>query len=137
LWLGSKVKTAKIVIKIRPNQGIWRSAYYALLTGLGAGLVSAAGIGLLTGLILGPLFGVAFGPPFGVAIELFASLFFGGEPCIQHLLLRLIFYGADYIPWNYAHFLDYAAERIFLYKMGGGYIFVHRLLLKYFAALRI
>jgi hypothetical protein len=32
-------------------------------------------------------------------------------------------------------FLDYAAERMFLRKVGGGYIFVHRLLQDYFAAL--
>jgi nucleoside phosphorylase len=44
--------------KIRPNQGISRSAYYALLTGLGAGLVSAVGVGLLMGLVFGPLYGV-------------------------------------------------------------------------------
>jgi hypothetical protein len=39
------------------------------------------------------------------------------------------------MPWNYPRFLDYAAERILLRKVGGGYIFVHRLLLEYFAAL--
>ena len=39
------------------------------------------------------------------------------------------------MPWNYAAFLDYAAGRVFLRKVGGGYIFVHRMLLEYFAAL--
>ena len=39
------------------------------------------------------------------------------------------------MPWNYPRFLDYATERILLRKVGGGYIFVHRLLLEYFAAL--
>lgn len=38
------------------------------------------------------------------------------------------------MPWIYPHFLDYAAERILLRKVGGGYIFVHRLLLEYFAS---
>jgi len=32
-------------------------------------------------------------------------------------------------------FLDEAAERLLLRKVGGGYIFVHRLLLDYFASL--
>ena len=36
------------------------------------------------------------------------------------------------MPWNYPRFLDYAAERILLRKVGGGYIFTHRLLLEYF-----
>jgi hypothetical protein len=39
------------------------------------------------------------------------------------------------MPWNYPRFLDYAAEQILLRKVGGGYIFVHRLLLEYFASL--
>jgi hypothetical protein len=30
-------------------------------------------------------------------------------------------------------FLDYAVERIFLYKVGGGYRFIHQLLQDYFA----
>jgi hypothetical protein len=31
--------------------------------------------------------------------------------------------------------LDHAAERVLLYKVGGGYVFVHRLLMEHFAAL--
>ena len=31
-------------------------------------------------------------------------------------------------------FLDYADERIFLRKVGGGYVFVHRMLMEYFAS---
>jgi len=41
-----------------------------------------------------------------------------------------------YAPWRYARFLDDATDRIFLRKVGRGYIFVHRLLLEYFAALK-
>jgi len=37
------------------------------------------------------------------------------------------------IPWNYLRFLDAAADRVFLRKVGAGYIFVHRMLLDYFA----
>lgn len=36
---------------------------------------------------------------------------------------------------NIIRFLDYATERIFLRKVGGGYIFIHRLLQDYFAEL--
>jgi hypothetical protein len=38
-------------------------------------------------------------------------------------------------PWRYAAFLDYAAERILLRKVGGGYTFIHRYLRDYFASL--
>jgi hypothetical protein len=34
-------------------------------------------------------------------------------------------------------FLDDAVRLIFLQKVGGGYIFIHRSLLQYFAALRV
>jgi hypothetical protein len=40
------------------------------------------------------------------------------------------------MPWNYARFLDYAVDRIFLQKVGGGYIFIHRLLMEHFAAMQ-
>ena len=37
------------------------------------------------------------------------------------------------LSWNYDRVLDYAAERIFARKVGGGYIFIHRLPLEHFA----
>ena len=39
------------------------------------------------------------------------------------------------IPWNYVAFLNYATDRIFLYKVVNGYIFYHKELEKYFASL--
>jgi hypothetical protein len=39
------------------------------------------------------------------------------------------------MPWNYARFLDFCTECILLRKVGGGYVFLHRLLMDYFAAL--
>ena len=39
------------------------------------------------------------------------------------------------MPRHLIHFLNYAADLIFLRKVGGGYIFVHRLLQEYFASL--
>jgi hypothetical protein len=38
-------------------------------------------------------------------------------------------------PLNLVRFLDHAISRILLRKVGGGYIFVHRMLLEYFASL--
>ena len=38
------------------------------------------------------------------------------------------------MPWNIARFLD-SFDRIFLYKVGGGYIFYHPLLMEHFAKL--
>jgi len=49
--------------------------------------------------------------------------------------VRFLLWRAGAVPWHYVQFLDYAAERILLRKVGGGYIFIHRLLLDYFASL--
>ena len=71
----------------------------------------------------------------GLMLGLHLGLLFGGAAVIQHFVLRFILFCNGYIPWNYAHFLDYSVERIFLRKVGGGYMFVHRLLQEYFASL--
>ncbi len=69
-----------------------------------------------------------------VLFGLIIGLAKGGFACIQHVILRLLLLRAGALPWNYPRFLDYAAERILLRKVGGGYIFIHRLLLDYFAS---
>ena len=71
----------------------------------------------------------------GLGVALVGGLAYGGYACLSHLFLRLILWRCGAMPLNYVRFLDYCAERIFLRKVGGGYIFIHRLLLKYFASL--
>jgi len=80
-------------------------------------------IGLIPGLIA------------GLSVGLLAGLLIGGLACLRHSVVRLLLWRSRAIPLNYPRFLDYAAERILLRKVGGGYIFVHRLLLEYFASL--
>lgn len=60
---------------------------------------------------------------------------FPASPCLKHLSLRLLLAFAGLSPFNYSRFLDYSASRLFLRKVGGGYIFVHRDLLEHFAAM--
>jgi hypothetical protein len=64
-----------------------------------------------------------------------ACLWYGGLDVIQHYTLRVILWHRGHIPLNYIGFLNYAAERVFLQKVGGGYIFIHRLLLEHFATM--
>jgi hypothetical protein len=47
----------------------------------------------------------------------------------------VVFWVLTFVGWKYAPFLDFAADRILLRKVGGGYIFIHRLLMEYFAEL--
>jgi hypothetical protein len=129
------MRQAHIEVKSRPNEGIWRSARSALFSAftfavcasIGAGLVFSALYGGQRGLVLGGIFGVNAGLVFGLIL--------GGYACLSHLVLRLILYQSGYIPWNYARFLDSCVERIFLRRVGGSYIFAHRLLMEYFATL--
>jgi uncharacterized membrane protein AbrB (regulator of aidB expression) len=121
----------QIETKTKPNQGIWLSGRNALFVGL-AGLVT----GLVIGLVGVPTIGLAEGLAIGLVVGLVGGHKFGGRAFIQHFVLRFIMWRNGDIPRDYAGFLDCAAdERIFLRKVGGGYIFIHHMLLEYFASL--
>jgi hypothetical protein len=138
-------------IRLRTNQGIWRSAgnglAYGVVGGLTVGLVGGLVIGLATVLanaLVGQLanalaFGLFFGLIgliVGLGVGLLGGLGVGGLGAfLRHFTLRFWLWRADSFPWNLVPFLDEAAERLLLRKVGGGYIFVHRLLLEYFASL--
>ncbi|YAG09660.1 hypothetical protein NSTC731_06030 [Nostoc sp. DSM 114167] len=70
-------------------------------------------------------------------IFIFTLFFGGGLACIQHISLRLVLWRSGYIPWNYAQFLNRAAERRLIQQVGGRYRFIHRLLLDHFADMRL
>jgi hypothetical protein len=58
----------------------------------------------------------------------------GGLFCLQHLVIRLELKARRNAPWRFGAFLDCAAQLLLLRKVGGGYVFLHRMLLDYFAA---
>lgn len=77
--------------------------------------------------------GLAFGLIVALPIGLMVTVVCGGAVVIQHYVLRSVLALVGAIPWRLQKFLDYAAERVFLRRIGGGYIFYHRLLMDYFA----
>lgn len=116
-------KGSDVQQKTFPNQGIFQSALNSIIFALIGGCILGLSAFLIewkveTWAILGCCFGFAAG---------------GGEACIKHFILRIILCSHRSIPWNYARFLDEASRRILLQKVGGGYIFIHRLLLEYLA----
>jgi serine/threonine protein kinase/DNA polymerase III delta prime subunit len=120
-----------------PNQGIRRSARASLFVGsmgivLGGVMVGLAGI--VTGQIQNLVQLLGTGLIFGLLIGVVSGLRVGGIACIQHMVLCWLLRKADALPMHYVRFLDYAAERVLLRKVGGGYMFVHRLLLDFFAS---
>lgn len=108
-----------------PNQGMMlslRNAVFAgLYFGLPATLVGWVLFGVNGALISGPLFG------------LLGFFLYGGLDVIQHYTLRAILWRTDQLPRNQTRFLNHGVDQIFLQKVGGGYIFIHRLLLEHFA----
>jgi Fe-S cluster biosynthesis and repair protein YggX len=133
----------QIEVTTIPNYGIWKSAINGGIIGLLTSLINGAIFGLISLVVFraswsNDVYFINFlmitGLIFGLIFGLINS---GGKPCIQHFTLRLILYRNGFVPWNYAHFLDYATERIFLQKVGSGYIFIHRLLLEHFAQMEL
>ncbi len=91
--------------------------------------------GFLVGISSGLKYGLQVGLAAGLLIGIPCFFEGGGSKCVSHIVLRILLWISRSTPWNYPRFLDYAADRILLRKVGGGYIFIHRLLLEYFASL--
>jgi hypothetical protein len=120
-----------------PNQAIRRSIRRALRLALLIELLFVL-VGLGVGLLLTrPSAGIAYGLLYLAALGLpcawLGGLISGGYAAIAHLSLRLILWRHQLIPWRYTDFLDHAVDCLFLRRVGGGYLFLHRLLLDYFA----
>jgi len=102
-----------------------------LLNTLYSGLLGGLIVELIVQLVGLPAVGLSY----GLLVGLIVAQYNGGHTCLQHVLIRGLLTRNGSAPWRYAAFLDYAAERILLRKVGGGYMFIHRYLLDYFARL--
>jgi GTPase SAR1 family protein len=121
---------SEIQDKQNNNEGIIRSEKNAKISFVISFLV----LGTFSGLQASSLsIGLTSGLSFGIVM----GLIYGGNACVRHFALRVMLYCHRHAPWNYAHFLNYATERLFLQKVGGGYIFVHRMLLEHFAEMSL
>jgi NACHT domain len=114
-------------LMLSPNEGIRRSARNGLLFGLFVGLFFGLGVGLVVGLFGGLVVGLFGG--------LVGGLFVGLGAVAKHFVLRFWLRQTHAFPWKAQQFLDDSTARILLRRIGGGYSFVHRLLLNYFVDL--
>lgn len=113
-----------------PNQGIHKA-----LRNAGILACTIGPIGMLAA------WRYAHGNPYefamlAVSIGLIAAMLGGqrsGQVLIQHFVLRVILWRNHYIPWNYARFLEFAVQRMFLHRAGGGYLFMHRSFMEHLA----
>jgi hypothetical protein len=123
--------------KASPNQGInlsiKNSLIVFLVTWLSVGLTGAfIGWVMDSGQLSKAPF---YWPIVGLTIGLIAGLNRGGSAVIKHYVLRLSLWWGGCMPLNLIGFLDQSARLIFLKKVGDSYIFIHRMLLEYFADL--
>jgi len=122
------MRGSRVEKKNRSNEGILLALRNATIAAL------------LTGPVLGALVWFYYGWEDGLIMALIMILavfsLLGGSTVTKHLLLRTLLRGERYGPWRYARFLDHTCRLVFLRKVGGGYIFMHRSLQDYFAALR-
>ena len=117
--------------KILPNQGIKRSIKYTGIFFI---------IFMFFAMLLVWFFECVRDPFYLICIGLAVGSMAGlagnqgsGIISIQHLILRVFLCWKGKISWNYADFLDYASERLLMKKVGGGYVFYHRMLMEHFA----
>ena len=82
--------------------------------------------------------GLAIGLITGLIAALVVGLTYGGTAVIQHYTLRYLLARANILPFPFSDkkliaFLDDMTDRLILRRVGGGWIFIHRTLLEYFA----
>lgn len=135
----------RIEISTLPNQGFRNSTSNALLVGAVITLTVSAFIGLTLGgswqslfftprdniVLVSLLIAICVGAGFGIAM----AFLYGGFSCLQHSILRLILYFHSKFPLTLVAFLEHAKDQNLLRRVGGGYIFIHRLLMEHFAAM--
>jgi len=112
-----------------PNQGLRRSGRNAVIVFAAVFFLAAAAM-LANGnwdrqSYLGAL-------EVGTACGLIAAFSLGGgTPCVQHLILRSMLIARGDIPRSFVSFLNHCSQNMFLRKVGGGYLFIHRTLLQF------
>ena len=152
LPLGFQAKIVKEGDRI--SNGIKRSFQYGIVSGLMAALYGVICVGsILFILHFFSLFEsyftntlsntvtmflisvVIFGSILGVVFFWSGFLRFGGFMSLQHFSLLYVLIQSKLLPRQPTHFLDKAVELVLMRKVGGGYIFIHRMLMEHFAAM--
>ena len=116
----------EVSVRTERNERTWRSGRNGLLAGLGA-WVAIGSVGVI-------IRSVAL-VEWGLIVGLIVGLQKGGIFFLRHWAVRIALWRYNSAPFRYVPFLDYAADRIFLQRVRGGYLFIHPILMKYFILL--
>jgi GTPase SAR1 family protein len=126
----SAMTIGEIQERVVPNQGILNSARNVVRYGSFGLLLIFISALISWRYYLFAFFAMLLGP-----LILEVVFYVGGAAVIQHYTVRALLAQCGVAPLKYAAFLDYAAELLLVYKIGGGYRFRHELLQEYFASL--
>lgn len=113
--------------KLVASGGVKEAAIYGLI------VVAIAILIFGTIAVVAPGISWIIAPIIGLLAIVYVNIY--GLPGIQHFMLRLILWRNGYIPWNYSRFLNYAAQRYFLQRVGRRYRFMHDLFKEHFASM--
>jgi DNA polymerase III delta prime subunit len=122
------------------NEGTRQSVKMALVFSLVLGVIGGS-IGRLLGATLpnrqfvSSLWVLGASLFCGLSLGLIGGLTSGGMFAIKHYVLRLFLNFSGAAPLKFSAFLADAKDALFLRQVGGGYIFVHRLLQEYFVSI--
>jgi len=75
-------------------------------------------------------------PLLAISGGLFVCMAMGGLTTWRHYIIRLLLWRSHTFPGRAPQFLNDACARFLLRRVGGGYSFIHRLLLEYFVSTR-
>lgn len=127
---------SELEYRTRPNQGIIvtvRNAIGIFVISVIFHIIPLFLIGI--GPIVTLEFAVAMGISFIGSLGALYLMAYGGISVLQHLTVRSLLEQQNKTPRNLAKFLNFTSELILTRRVGGGYIFIHRYLLEYFAHL--
>jgi hypothetical protein len=130
-WLLGGVTSQLSPTRTTINHGIQRSARNAVMLGLIVFLGVAIPVVSLVETYVPAWLGL------GLGVATILGLQVGGRAYLQHLVLRSQLALEGHSPWTFIRFLNYSVDHLFLRRVGGGFIFTHRLLLEYVADLEL
>lgn len=115
----------RVTATSKPNQGIRLSATNALIAG---GILGLAMTVVTAVLWQNPTLGLVAG-----ILSAIVSLFmFGGGNVANHFFLRFLLWLTTDLPGDLTGFLEFCVNRVFLHRVGGGYMFIHQAIQEYF-----
>jgi hypothetical protein len=136
--LGS-FERSSIKLRTLPNQGMINSRRNAFFAGAITAVVLTLTISMiclvqkLEGTSRTPLSLLSFSISAGLLVFVSVGMISGGFDYLKHRALREILVASGSLPRRLQPFLKYCCELDFLQQVGGGFLFVHRLLLEHFS----